>query len=135
MKNTTLSGLVIALLIGVISVSGCAHQPPKRVGMVVGIREEKIPLYKKLHTDCNPGVRDILNKYNMHNFSIYLQKINGRWYEFGYYEYTGHDFKADMDRMAKEPRTVEWLKMCDPMQLPLPGSKGWTIMNRVYYNP
>lgn len=103
--------------------------------MVVGIREDKIPLYKKLHADSSSGVRDILNKYNMHNFSIYLQKIHGRWYEFGYYEYTGHDFKADMDRMAKEPRTVEWLKMCDPMQLPLPGSKGWTIMDRVYFNP
>jgi L-rhamnose mutarotase len=127
--------LTPSLLLALAAVTGCAHQPPKRVGMVVGIREDKIPLYKKLHADSNPGVRDILNKYNMHNFSIYLQKINGKWYEFGYYEYTGHDFKADMDRMAKEPRTIEWLKMCDPLQLPLPGSKGWTIMNRVYCNP
>ena len=135
MKTTKPYRFLILLLIGVLSATGCAHQPPKRVGMVVGIREDKIPLYKKLHADSNPGVRDILNKYNMHNFSIYLQKINGKWYEFGYYEYTGHDFKADMERMAKEPRTVEWLKMCDPMQLPLPGSKGWTIMDRVYFNP
>ena len=37
--------------------------------------------------------------------------------------------------LAKEPRTIEWLKVCDPMQKPLPGSKGWTDMERVYFNP
>lgn len=132
MKRQTLT----ALLLAVVAITGCAHQqPPKRVGMVVGIRPEKIAEYKKLHADSNPGVRDILKKYHMQNFSIYLQKIDGKWYEFGYYEYTGRDFDRDMAKMAKEPRTIEWLKVCDPMQVPLPGAKGWTHMERVYLNP
>jgi len=107
----------------------------KRVGMVTQLRADKIAEYKRLHADSNPGVRDLLTKYHMRNFSIYLQQIDGKWYEFGYYEYTGTNFEADMAVMAKEPRNSAWLKMCDPMQKPLPGSKGWTVMNRVYFNP
>ena len=107
----------------------------KRVGMVTQLRSDKIAEYKRLHADSNSGVRDLLTKYHMRNFSIYLQQIDGKWYEFGYYEYTGTNFEADMAVMAKEPRNIAWLKMCDPMQKPLPGAKGWTIMNRVYFNP
>jgi L-rhamnose mutarotase len=108
----------------------------KRVGMVVGIDPERIDEYRRLHADGNPGVRDLLNKYHMHNFSIFLQQMpDGKWYEFGYYEYTGDDFEGDTAKMDAEPRTVEWLKQCDPMQVPLPESDGWTEMERVYFNP
>jgi len=108
--------------------------PVKRVGMVVGIKPDQIEAYKKLHAESNPGVRDLLTKYHMHNFSIFLQEIEGKWYEFGYYEYTGKDFDSDMAKLAKEPRNIEWLKVCDPVQIPLPGAKGWTEMERVYFN-
>ena len=103
--------------------------------MVVGIRPEMIEQYKELHADDNPGVRDLLSKYHIQNFNIFLQKMpDGKWYEFGYYEYTGNDFEADMERLAAEPRNTEWLKVCDPMQIPLPGAEGWTEMERVYFN-
>ena len=127
--------LLYPLLAALLAASCAPITPVKRVGMVTQLRPDKIAEYKKLHADSNPGVRDILSKYHMRNFSIYLQKIDGKWYEFGYYEYTGNNFDADMATMAKEPRTIEWLKMCDPMQKPLPGSKGWTTMQRVYLNP
>jgi L-rhamnose mutarotase len=112
-----------------------APKPIKRVGMVVGIRPEKLEEYKRLHADTNPGVRDLLKKYHMHNFSIFLQQIDDKWYEFGYYEYTGDDFGADMEKLDAEPRNKEWLKQCDPMQIPLTGQKSWAKMERVYYNP
>ena len=127
--------LIYPLLAALLAASCAPSVPVTRVGMVTQLRPEKLAEYKRLHADSNPGVRDILNKYHMHNFSIYLQKIDGKWYEFGYYEYTGSNFDADMAAMAKEPRTVEWLKVCDPMQKPLPGAKGWTEMQRAYYNP
>jgi len=114
--------------------SGCATQPAKRVGMVIQLRPEKLEEYKRLHADSNPGVRDLLVKYHLRNFSIFLQQIEGKWYEFGYYEYTGKDFDADMAKLDAEPRNTEWLKVCDPMQMPLPGAKGWTKMERVYFN-
>lgn len=116
--------------------TGCVNTtPPKRIGMVVGLNPSQITEYKRLHADANPGVRDLLNKYHMHNFSIFLHQIEGKWYEFGYYEYTGDDFAGDMAKMDTEPRIKEWLKVCDPMQRPLPGEKSWATMEQVYYNP
>jgi L-rhamnose mutarotase len=128
---------VMALVVAAF-VCGAAAQkqnPVKRVGMGVGIRPEKLAEYKRLHADDNPGVRDLLNKYHMHNFSIFLHQIDGKWYEFGYYEYTGADFAGDMAKLDAEPRNQEWLKVCDPMQLPQKGQKSWAVMERVYYNP
>ena len=111
-----------------------ANKNVKRVGMITGIKPDMIEEYKRLHADSNPGVRDLLTKYNMRNFSIYLQQIEGKWYEFGYYEYTGDDFDSDMEKLAVEPRNIEWLKVCDPMQISLPGSNGWVEMERVFLN-
>ena len=106
----------------------------KRVGMVVGLKESVIPEYKRLHADNNAGVRDLLGKYNMHNFSIFLHEIDGKFYEFGYYEYTGSDFEGEMALLDAEPRNAEWLKVCDPMQIPLEGATGWSEMEMVYHN-
>jgi len=130
----------VVLAVGVIGfAAGFAAKEPrevKRVGVVIGLRPEMIDEYKRLHADKNAGVRDLLNKYHLHNYSIYLHKMpDGKWYEFGYYEYTGNDFDGDMAKMNAEPRIVEWLKQCDAMQIPLPGSDSWTEMERVYFNP
>jgi len=125
---TLLCGTVVAVI------AGCGRQNVKRVGMVIGIRADKIGQYKALHADSNPGVRDLLNKYHMHNFSIFMHEIDGKWYEFGYYEYTGDDYEADMAALDAEPRNKEWLKVCDPLQIPLAGEEGWAIMEQVYYN-
>ncbi|WP_299546893.1 L-rhamnose mutarotase [Seonamhaeicola sp.] len=126
--------LGILLLTFLLNIS-CRDERVKRVGMVIKIKPEMINEYKKLHADTNPGVRDLLTKYNIENFSIFLQQIDSvEFYEFGYYEYTGSDFKRDMEQMAKEERTIEWLKICDPMQIPLKGSNGWTEMERIYFN-
>lgn len=113
-----------------------AEKVTKRVGMVVKIKEDQIEEYKRIHAPDNPGVRDLLSKYNMRNFSIFLQKLDdGNYYEFGYYEYVGNDFEGDMERLAAEPRNIEWLKVCDPMQVPLEGYESWAEMELVYYNP
>ena len=103
--------------------------------MIIELKADKVAQYKQLHADSNPGVRDLLSKYHMHNFSIFLQEIGDKFYEFGYYEYTGTDYEGDMADLAKEPRNIVWLRVCDPLQIPLPGSKGWTQMERVYSNP
>ena len=107
----------------------------KRVGMVVGLNESMMNEYKRLHSDDYAGVRDLLGKYNMHNFSIFLHEIDGKYYEFGYYdEYTGNDFDGDMAKLDAEPRNKEWLKVCDPMQVPLEGETSWDVMDMVYHN-
>jgi len=51
------------------------HKNVKRVGMVVKIKKDKLEEYKKLHADNNPGVRHLLTKYHMRNFSIFLVQL------------------------------------------------------------
>ena len=108
----------------------------KRLGMVIKLKEESLAEYKKLHADGTIGVRDLLTKYNLHNFSIFLTQLeDGNYYEFGYYEYTGEDFDRDMGALSEEPRNIEWLRICDPMQEPIGEAKGWREMETVYFNP
>jgi L-rhamnose mutarotase len=106
----------------------------RRVGMVIELRPEHLDDYRHLHADAHPGVRDLLVKYHLRNFSIFLHQIDGRWFEFGYYEYTGEDFEGDMAKLDAEPRNREWLTLCDPMQKPLQGETSWAVMEQVYRN-
>jgi L-rhamnose mutarotase len=129
------------LLVGFVCViSGCTKVPEQpeqvqRVGMVIKVKADRLGEYLKLHADSEPGVRDLLLKYNMRNFSIFLTQLeDGNTYEFGYWEYWGDDFEADMAALEEEPRNQEWLELCDPMQIPLQGEKGWREMELIYFN-
>ena len=116
-------------------IHGKVEQVTKRIGMVIGLKPDKVSAYEALHADSSKGVRDLLNKYHMHNFSIFVKKFpDGKYYEFGYYEYTGNNYEKDMAALAKEPRNIAWLKKTDPLQIPLKGTKGWSIMKQVYFN-
>ena len=107
----------------------------KRVGMVIGIQEERIAEYRNVHADDHPGVRDLLGTANMHNFSIFIKQFpDGKYYLFGYYEYTGEDFETDMARLSDEKRNKEWLSMTNPMVVPFPGDSAWSIMDKLYFN-
>jgi L-rhamnose mutarotase len=106
----------------------------RRIGMVIGIKEDCIEAYRALHD--GPGVRGLLQSYNIRNFNIFLQKMpDGKFYEFAYYEYHGNDYEADMAKLAKEPRNIAWLKQTDATQMPLENHKSWTIMERIFFGP
>jgi L-rhamnose mutarotase len=112
-----------------------AHKDVKRVGMVIKINPEKLEEYLALHADSESGVRDLLIKYNMRNFSIFMTQLaDSSYYEFGYYEYWGDDFEADMKLLEAEPRNKAWLEVCDPMQIPLEGESSWREMKTIYTN-
>lgn len=107
----------------------------KRVGMVIGIKPSEISRYRALHDDSHPGVRDLLVKHNIHNFSIFIQKLDdGKEYLFAYYEYDGADYAADMAKLDKEPANIAWLQQTDPCQTPLNGDKSWTLMEMIFHN-
>ncbi len=106
---------------------------PRRIGMVIGLRDEHEAEYRRLH--AGPGVRDLLSRANIRNFTIWLQRLpDGNLYEFASYDYVGDDYAGDMARLDADPRNTEWLALCDPMQVPLPGSDGWTVMDEVFHN-
>jgi L-rhamnose mutarotase len=124
----------LALLLAAIH-ANTEPSPLRRVGMVIGIKADQIGAYESLHSASNPGVRDLLNKYHMHNFSIYMRHLDdGKYYLFGYYEYTGTDYDGDMNKLNADPRNQNWLSTTGPMQVPLSGEQSWAIMKEVYHN-
>ena len=134
MKKIT---IIVALAgIGLAGV-GCARQKVQRYGMVLGLKEEKIDEYKKLHAAVWPGVLKTIKDCNIRNYSIYLHEIEpGKHYLFAYFEYTGDDFKADMEKMAADPVTQKWWELCEPCQIPLENRKEgewWASMEEVFH--
>jgi L-rhamnose mutarotase len=127
---------VLALCLGA---TGCLAQKPRvqRFGMVIGVSPEKIEEYKRLHAAVWPEIIRKLREVNVRNYSIYLAEVEkGKWYLFGYWEYTGSDFKADMARMAADTKTREWWKLTDPCQEPVPTRKEgeqWAIVEEVFH--
>lgn len=107
----------------------------KRVGMLIEIRPDYIDIYREHLAAGHLGFRELLIKYHLRNFSIFLQKIEDRWFEFAYYEYAGRNFEADMSALAAEQKNQEWLKICEPMHLPLNGESGWIKMEQIFSNP
>jgi L-rhamnose mutarotase len=109
----------------------------KRYGWVIGVKEDKIDEYKKLHAAVWPEVLDMIKQCNISNYSIYMRKLpDGKYYLFSYLEYTGSDFDADMAKMAADPMTQKWWDVCMPCQEPLPDKvegEWWADMEEVFH--
>jgi len=109
----------------------------KRYGMVIGLRPEKLDDYRKLHAEVWPDVLKMIRQCHIQNYSIYLRQFDdGRHYLFSYFEYTGVDFAADMEKMAADPTTRKWWSVCKPCQVPLHNrapNEWWSGMEEVFH--
>ena len=109
----------------------------KRYGSVIGVRQEKLDEYVRLHAAVWPGVLKMIHECNIRNYSIYLRRMpDGKHYLFSYFEYCGEDFAADMARMAADPVTQRWWEHCKPCQVPLPDrgpGQWWAEMEEVFH--
>ncbi|WP_299758046.1 L-rhamnose mutarotase [uncultured Boseongicola sp.] len=106
----------------------------QRMGMVIGLKPEKIEDYKRLHADVWPSVLNQIAESNIRNFSIFLKEPENLL--FGYWEYHGSDFKADAARMAADSETQKWWTLTDPCQEPLSARKDgefWAMMEEVFH--
>ena len=133
------------LLISAAILAGCTsgdtHVAPgnriKRVGMVTGIRPEKIAYYKELHAATWQGVLKKIHEANIRNYTIYLKQIDTAYYLFSHYEYIGTDYQSDMKKIAADSVTQRWWRETAPCQIPLPeaAAKGetWTAMEEVFH--
>jgi L-rhamnose mutarotase len=104
----------------------------KRYGSVIKVRPETIAEYKRYHVAVWPAVLDTIRKCNIRNYSIYLKDD----FLFAYFEYHGTDYKADMAKMAADPKTQEWWAVMMPMQRPLDTRKEgewWAEMEEVFH--
>jgi L-rhamnose mutarotase len=109
----------------------------KRYGSIIGLRDEKLAEYKKLHAAVWPDVLKMIRQCHIRNYSIYLRKLpDDRHYLFSYFEYTGSDFAADMATMAADPATQKWWAVCKPCQQPLANrspEEWWADMEEVFH--
>lgn len=74
------------------------------MGTVTGVRPERFEEYKTLHANPPESVLQALRDAHIQNYSIYCHGD----LLFGYFEYTGEDFKADMEMMTTDSATREW---------------------------
>ena len=106
----------------------------KRMGMVIRLKADKILEYKRLHADVWPDVLKTIAKANIKNYTIFLREPENLL--FGYWEYHGIDFEADSAKIAADPRTQEWWKITDTLQIRMESSKAneqWSIMEEVFH--
>ena len=107
----------------------------ERMGMVIGLKSEHIDEYRRLHAEAWPGILAKISECNITNYSIYLKEPENLL--FGYWEYVGTDFAADAAKMAADPTTQEWWKICMPMQDPLETRKEgewWAMMDEIFHH-
>lgn len=106
----------------------------QRMGMVIGIKPEKIEEYKRLHADTWPEVLATISKANIRNYSIFLREPENLL--FGCWEYHGTNFDADAEKIAADPKTQEWWALTDPCQTPIASRKEgeqWSMMEEVFH--
>lgn len=104
----------------------------KRYGSIIGVKPEKLEEYKKLHSNVWPEVLATIKACHIQNYSIFY-KDN---LLYSYYEYTGTDYEEDMAKMAADPATQEWWKLCEPCQQPIvtrEANEWWASMAEVFH--
>ena len=84
-------------------------------GQIGRLKKEKIEEYQRLHmedvyTEKWEGVLATISECNMRNYSIFIKDD----LVFGYFEYIGTDYEADMAKMNADPITNEWWKLTRP---------------------
>ena len=100
--------------------------------MVIGLRPECEDAYRAAHRQVPAAILSMIKECNIRNYSIFIRNS----VLYGYFEYVGADFKADMAKMAADPATQEWWSRMEPMQLPFedraPG-EWWAAMEEVFH--
>lgn len=106
----------------------------QRMGMVISVRPEKLEEYKQLHAEPWPEMDQALSDANIRNYSIYLREPE--MLLFGYWEYTGTDYAADMRVLGEKSITKRWLALTDPCQAPLKSAtegEWWSMLPEIYH--
>ena len=103
-----------------------------RYGVMIRLRPEFESEYCLAHGAVPEPVLRTIERCNIRNYSIFLRDS----ILFGYFEYAGSDFTADMAAMAADPATQEWWSRMEPMQDPLPNcepGEWWASMREVFH--
>jgi len=100
--------------------------------MTLRLKPGAAEAYKAYHRAVWPDVLRKISDCNIRNYSIYFKDD----VLFSYFEYHGADYKADMAKMAADPKTQEWWAVMNPLQEPLATRKEgewWADMEEVFH--
>ena len=103
-----------------------------RYGQVIRVKADRLEEYKQHHAAVWPAILAMIRQCNIRNYSIFHK--DGLL--FGYFEYVGDDFEADMAQMAADPETRKWWDIMMPMQQPLEAradGEWWANMEEVFH--
>jgi len=104
-----------------------------RIAQTIRLLPERREEYLALHREVWPGVEAALHAANVRNYSIFLRGET----LFGYFEYDGEDFEADMATIAADPETRRWWQLTDPCQAPWPDDAGvggrWSDLTEIWH--
>jgi L-rhamnose mutarotase len=104
----------------------------QRFASVIQLRPEKEEEYRSLHAAAWPEVLHAIAAAGIRNYSIFL--LDGLL--FSYLEYVGHDYEADMAKLARDEATQRWWKLTDPCQTPVRSAgegEWWTPATEVFH--
>lgn len=104
----------------------------KRFGSVIKAVPEMLGIYKQLHANPWKDVCAMIKQCNIENYVIYYRD----GYLFSHYEYVGDDYEQDMSKMADDPVTQDWWKLCRPCQKRVDSAdegEWWADMEEVFY--
>jgi L-rhamnose mutarotase len=107
----------------------------QRFAFVVNVVPELREEYLRLHSAVWPQVEAALSEHHVTNYTIFILEET----LFGYWEYVGEDYGADIAAVDADPATREWLGHTDPCQVPFgrgarPGD-GWRRLEEVWHLP
>jgi L-rhamnose mutarotase len=107
----------------------------QRMGMLVSLKPNRVEEYRDLHRAVWPEILRRITECNIRNYTIFLKEPENLL--FGYWEYVGSDFDADMQKMAADPDTRRWWAICKPCQEPVGTRKEgewWATMEEVFHS-
>jgi len=105
----------------------------KRMGMVSGVRPERVAECKRRHAVVWPEILAKISECNIRNYTIFLREPENLL--FGHWEHHGDDLAADAAKMEADPKTLEWWAIHMPMQAPTRAEgEWWAVAKDVFHH-
>jgi len=104
----------------------------KHFGQTIKLKPEKAQKYISHHSAVWPGVLKMIKECNISNYSIFIKDFT----LFAYFEYTGNNFEADMQKMTDDPETQRWWDTVKPLMEPVETRKAgefWADMEEIFH--
>lgn len=104
----------------------------RRFVQIIHLKPEHASEYIRLHAEVWPGVLNKIKECHLSNYSIF-EKDN---LLVAYFEYSGQDFAADMQKMAEDEETQRWWALVKPLMEPVENREEgefWADMKEIFH--